>query len=128
MAEEPIVVLRASPRPAARTELKGGAQDVRFERRELDQILRIYGRMVAAGEWRDYAIDFLADRAVFSVYRHASQAPLFTIEKRPELRARQGQYVVLATSGQVLKRGHDLEQVLKVFDRKLLKALLLREA
>jgi hypothetical protein len=128
MAEEPIVVLRASLRPAARTELKGGAQKVRFERRELDQILRIYGRMVAAGEWRDYAIGFLEDRAVFSVFRHASQAPLFTIEKQPELRSRQGQYVVLATSGQVLKRGHDLEQVLKIFDRKLLKALLLREA
>jgi hypothetical protein len=126
MAEEPIAFLRASPRPAARTGPKGGAQDVRFERRELDQILRTYGRMVAAGEWRDYAIDFLEDRAVFSAYRHASEAPLFTIEKRPELKARQGQYIVLAATGQVLKRGHDLHQVLKLFDRKLLKALLVR--
>ncbi len=84
--------------------------------------------MVAAGEWRDYAIDILEDRAVFSVYRHASEAPLFTIEKCPQLKGRQGQYVVLATTGQVLKRGHELQQVLKLFDRKLLKALLLREA
>ncbi len=120
--------LRASPCPAARTDFKGGAQPVRFERRELDRILRIYGRMVAAGEWRDYAIDFLDDRAVFSVYRHASQAPLYTIEKRPELRGRQGQYVVLAATGHVLKRGHELDQVLKLFDRKVLKAVALGEA
>jgi hypothetical protein len=103
--------------------MKGGAQDVRFERRELDLILRIYGRMVAAGEWRDYAIDFLADRAVFSVYRRSSEVPMFSIEKRPELRAKQGQYVVLEATGHILKRGHDLAQVLKVFDRKLLKAV-----
>jgi hypothetical protein len=128
MAEEPIAFLRASPRPAARTALKGGAQDVRFARNELDQILRTYGRMVAAGEWRDYAIDFLEDRAVFSIFRHASEAPLFSIEKRPELKSRQGQYAVLATAGHILKRGHDLQQVLKLFDRKLLKALLAREA
>jgi hypothetical protein len=123
MAEEPIAFLRAGLRPAARTAPWGGAQSVRFDRRELDRILNIYGRMVAAGEWRDYAIDFLEDRAVFSVYRHASQAPLFTIEKRPELKSRQGQYVVLATTGHVLKRGHDLAQVLRLFDRKLLKVL-----
>lgn len=123
MAEEPIAFLRAGPRPAARTAPWGGAQKVRFDRRELDQILRLYGRMVAAGEWRDYAIDFLEDRAVFSVYRRASEAALHTIEKRPELRLRQGQYAVLATTGQVLKRGHELSQVLRVFDRKLVKVL-----
>ncbi|HEY5048348.1 MAG TPA: DUF2794 domain-containing protein [Rhizomicrobium sp.] len=123
MAEEPIAFLRASPRPAARTASWGGAPDVRFERLELDRILRLYGRMVAAGEWRDYAIDFLEDRAVFSVFRRASEAPLFTIEKRPELQLRQGQYVVLTTTGHVLKRGHELAQVLKLFDRKLIKAV-----
>ncbi|MGD0189675.1 MAG: DUF2794 domain-containing protein [Rhizomicrobium sp.] len=128
MAEEPIAFLRASPRPAARTDLKGGAQSVRFERRELDRILRIYGRMVAAGEWRDYAIDFLPERAVFSVYRRSSEAPMFSIEKRPELKAKQGQYVVLETAGRILKRGHELDQVLKVFDRKLLKAVALEKA
>src|ERR1700722_6776886 len=128
MAEEPIAFLRAGPRPDARTDIKGGALDVRFERRELDQILRTYGRMVAAGEWRDYAMDFLSDRAVFSIYRHASQAPLFSVEKRPELRTRQGQYAVLAATGHILKRGHDLAQVLKLFDRKLLKAVGRQEA
>jgi len=79
--------------------------------------------MVAAGEWRDYAIDFLSDRAVFSVFRHASDLPLYTIEKQPKLRARQGQYVVLTASGHVLKRGRELAQVLHLFDRKLFRAL-----
>ena len=78
--------------------------------------------MVAAGEWRDYALDFLEDVAVFSVFRRASEMPLFRIEKRPKLRAKQGQYSVMATGGLILKRGHDLAQVLKVFDKKLLKA------
>lgn len=94
-----------------------------FERRELDRLLRLYGRMVAAGEWRDYALDFLEDVAVFSIFRHASEMPLFRIEKQPRLRNRQGQYSVIAHGGAILKRGHELAQVLKVFDRKLLKAL-----
>ena len=79
--------------------------------------------MVAAGEWRDYAIDFLSDRAVFSVYRRASENPHYTIEKQPAFKARQGQYAVFAASGHVLKRGRDLCQVLRLFDRKLLKSL-----
>jgi hypothetical protein len=79
--------------------------------------------MVAAGEWRDYALDFLDEVAVFSVFRHASEMPLFRIEKQPKLRARQGQYSVLAAGGLILKRGHELAQVLKIFDKKLLKAL-----
>lgn len=128
MAEEPIAFLRASHRPAARTVAWGGAAKVRFDRRELDRILRLYGRMVAAGEWRDYAIDFLADRAVFSVYRRASEAPLYIIEKRPELRLRQGQFAVVTTSGHVMKRGHDLAQVLRIFDRALVKALVQEQA
>ena len=128
MVEEPIVFLRAGDRPAVRTEYWGGeagrrASEVRFERRELDQILRVYGHMVAAGEWRDYAIDFLSDRAVFSVFRRSSDRPLYMIEKHPSLKARQGQYAVLAASGHVLKRGRDLAQVLRLFDRKLIRAL-----
>jgi hypothetical protein len=128
MVEEPIVFLRAGDRPAARTEYWGGeagarAGEVRFERRELEHILRIYGRMVAAGEWRDYTIDFLSDRAVFSAFRRSSERPLYTIEKHPQLKARQGQYAVMAASGHVVKRGHDLRQVLRLFDRKLIKAL-----
>jgi Protein of unknown function (DUF2794) len=126
MVEEPIAFLRAGDRPAARTEYWGGTADaaeVRFQRRELDQILRVYGRMVAAGEWRDYAIDFLSDRAVFSVFRRSRERPVYTIEKHPALKTRQGQYAVLAASGHVLKRGRDLGQVLRLFDRKLIKAL-----
>jgi hypothetical protein len=96
---------------------------VTFDRLELNQILTLYGRMVSAGEWRDYALDFLDEVAVFSVFRRASEMPLFRIEKRPKLRGRQGQYSVMAAGGVILKRGHELAQVLKVFDKKLLKAL-----
>ena len=88
-----------------------------FDRRELNRILNLYGRMVADGEWRDYAIDGLTDLAVFSVFRRASEAPLYRIEKRPSLARRQGQWSVINQSGHVLKRGHELDQVLKVFDR-----------
>ena len=97
--------------------------DVSFDRKELNVILRVYGRMVAAGEWRDYALDFLNDAAVFSIFRHAAEMPLFRIEKRPRLRAKQGQYSVIAAGGMILKRGQDLAQVLRIFDKKLLKAL-----
>ena len=83
--------------------------------------------MVAAGEWRDYALDFLDDVAVFSVFRRAAEMPLFRIEKRPKLRAKQGQYSVIAAGGIILKRGHELAQVLKIFDKKLLKALATKE-
>lgn len=92
---------------------------VSFERRELDQILRLYGRMVAANEWRDYAIDHLSDRAVFSVFRRTSEVPLFQIVKDPKLARRQGAFAVIAAGGRIMKRGHDLERVLGVFDNKL---------
>ena len=125
MVEEPIAFLRAveGPSPARNGSSGGPAPDVRFDRPELDRILNIYGRMVSAGEWRDYAIDFLSDVAVFSVFRRSSEMALFRIEKRPRLRNRQGQYAVIESGGHVLKRGHDLAQVLRVFDKKLLKAL-----
>ena len=129
MAEEPIAFLRAAQSPAARTVYSGGpgftAAQVRFDRGELNRILTLYGRMVAAGEWRDYAIDFLDEAAVFSIFRRTSEMPLFRVEKRPKLRAKQGMYAVLAASGHVLKRGHELAQVLRIFDRKLIKALAL---
>src|SRR5579872_575981 len=92
-----------------------------FERRELDRLLNLYGRMVAAGNWRDYAIDGLSDAAVFSVFERASQAPLYRIEKRPALARRQGAWAVIGQGGVVLKRGHDLDQVLKLFDRRHLR-------
>jgi hypothetical protein len=92
---------------------------VTFERRELDMILRLYGRMVAAGEWRDYAIDHLSDRAVFSVFRRTSEVPLFQIVKNPRLARKQGAFGVVAASGLILKRGHELARVLNVFDKTL---------
>jgi hypothetical protein len=125
MAEEPIAFLRADRSPARTAQWSGGftAAQVRYDRRELNQILNIYGRMVSAGEWRDYAIDFGDDAAVFSIFRRSSEMPLYRVEKRPELRNRQGMYAVIDAGGRVLKRGHELENVLRVFDRKLLKAL-----
>jgi len=96
---------------------------VRFDRFELNRILNLYGRMVSAGEWRDYAIDFLDDAAVFSVFRRTSEMPLYRIEKRPKLKDRQGQYAIVAAHGLVLKRGHELAGVLRVLEKKLIKAL-----
>ncbi|MBI1197879.1 MAG: DUF2794 domain-containing protein [Phenylobacterium sp.] len=88
-----------------------------FERRELERLLRLYGRMVAAGEWRDYGMDGLRDAAVFSVFRRTSEAPLYRIEKRPALARRQGAWAVVGQGGHVLRRGHDLDQVLRFFDK-----------
>ena len=90
---------------------------ITFQRRELDAILRLYSRMVAEGEWRDYAIDHLKEKAIFSVFRRSSEVPMFRIEKDPKLARRQGAFSVVAASGLILKRGHDLAQVLKVFDK-----------
>jgi hypothetical protein len=87
-----------------------------FERRELERLLRLYGRMVAQGEWRDYAIDGLQDSAVFSIYRRSSESPLYRIEKRPALARRQGAWAVIGQGGMILRRGHELEQVLRHFD------------
>ncbi len=87
-----------------------------FERRELERLLRLYGRMVAAGEWRDYAIQFLKDRAVFAVFRRTAEVPLYRIEKDPGRARRQGAYAVVSSSGLVLKRGHQLDRVLRAID------------
>ena len=92
------------------------AGPVFFDRRELDQILRVYGRMVAAGEWRDYAMIGHKDVAEFAVFRRSGHAPAYRIEKRPALRLKQGQWAVIGEGGMVLKRGRDLPQVLRVFD------------
>ncbi len=94
-----------------------------FDRRELTLILALYGRAVAAGEWRDYGLSFLRDVAVFSIFRRTAEHPLYRIEKRPRLRQRQGMYAVIGMDGQVLKRGHDLKSVLGVLDRKLIRAI-----
>ena len=92
---------------------------VTFDRRELDRILRLYGRMVAAGEWCDYAIDFLKDRAVFSIFRRSSEIPIYRIEKNPRLGRRQGAYSVISATGLIVRRGHELDRVLRVLDRSL---------
>jgi hypothetical protein len=92
---------------------------ISFSRHELNAIFSLYGAKVAAGEWRDYSIDFLKDRAVFSVFRRSCERPLYRIEKNPKLTKRQGAYSVVAMTGLILKRGHDLTKVLRVLDRKL---------
>ncbi len=96
---------------------------VSFHRTELSVILGLYGRMVAAGLWRDYGLSMLRDVAIFSVFRHTAEQPLYRIEKRPKLAARQGQYAVIALDGRILKRGDDLATVLRVFDRKLIRSV-----
>lgn len=93
---------------------------IAFDRRELMQILSVYGRKVGQGEWRDYAMDFLKDRALFSIYARVSERPLFVVEKNPKLRNRQGQYMITNQQGRILKRGHDLAQVLRVLDPDLM--------
>ncbi len=101
--------------PARRT--PAPLSQVTFSRRELKRILDLYGRMVAAGEWRDYAIDFLKDRAVFSVFRRSSEVPLYRIEKHPKLARRQGAYSVISATGLIVRRGHELDRVLNAIDR-----------
>jgi hypothetical protein len=125
MVEEPISLHRAAlfTEKTARDMSPAIVPQVTFDRTELNRILTVYGRMVAAGEWRDYALDFLEEAAVFSIFRRSAEMPLFRIEKRPRLRAKQGQYSVIAAGGVILKRSHELAQVLKIFDKKLLKAL-----
>jgi len=100
-----------------------GRETVFFERRELDQILRLYGFMVAAGEWRDYAIDTSAEHVAFAVFRRTAESPLYRIEKRPALARKQGAWAVTGPGGHVLKRAHELTAVLRVFDRKRLRSV-----
>ena len=96
-----------------------GADTVMFQRAELNAILRVYGMMVAGGEWRDYAIDGLKDRAEFAIFRHAAEFPVYRVVKTPAEARKQGAFKVVAAGGQILKRGHDLAQVLKVFDAQI---------
>jgi uncharacterized protein DUF2794 len=95
------------------------AARVTFDRRELNRILGLYGRKVAEGEWRDYAIDCLKDRAVFSVFRRACEGPIYRIEKNPRLARRHGAYSVISATGLIVRRGHELDPVLRAIDRSL---------
>ncbi len=112
MSAEPPIPFHAHP-----------PEQVNFDRKELGVILSLYGRMVANGEWRDYGISALREIAVFSVFRRTAEHPLYRIEKRPKLRARQGMYAVVGMDGQVLRRGHDLAMVLRVLERKLIRPI-----
>jgi len=96
---------------------------VAFNRLELGAILNVYGQMVSAGHWKDYALNFEVDRAVFSIFRRASEHPLYRIEKTPALRNKQGQFCVISSGGHILKRGRDLNAVLRVFDKKRFRAV-----
>lgn len=98
-------------------------EQIAFNRSELSVILGVYGRMVAAGEWRDYGMSFLREVAIFSIFRRAAEHPIYRIEKRPKLKGRQGMYSVIGMDGQILKRGHDLRTVLRVLERKLIRAV-----
>lgn len=123
MVDEPINLFRARPRPPARNVDPGPTRtndepEVFFDRRELQTILNVYGRNVAAGEWRDYGIATSRDSVTFAVYRRTAEFPLYRIEKQPKLRNKQGMYSVISVTGLILKRGHDLAQVLKVLEPK----------
>lgn len=108
----PPVNLREMPPP-----------QVAFQRPELSVILSLYGRMVATGEWRDYGIACLRDVAVFSIFRRSAENPMYRIEKRPKLRGKQGMYAVIGMDGQVLRRGAELKTVLRVLERKMIRAV-----
>ena len=118
--------IRLHPRPSGTSAQPEPSQSLRttpaatvFTRQELNAILTVYGRKVAAGEWRDYAIDFGRETACFSAYRRTSEVPLYRIEKTPKLARKQGAFCVIAASGHILKRGHELAAVLSVFERKM---------
>ena len=97
----------------------GNPNQVTFDRGELNRLFGLYGRKVAAGEWRDYAIDFLKDRAVFSVFRRASEMPLYRLEKNPRLARRQGTYSLISATGLIIRRGQELDRVLRALDKSL---------
>ncbi|MEH6757770.1 MAG: DUF2794 domain-containing protein [Parasphingorhabdus sp.] len=97
------------------------AVQVGFERKEMEHILNLYGRMVAAGHWRDYAMDMGKDAAIFAAFRRASERPQMRIEKRPADRNKQGMWTLHGEHGQMLKRGHDLTGVLAPMERRLMK-------
>jgi len=111
-------IIASTPEPGSKP-----PQQVSFHRTELSVILALYGRMVAAGEWRDYGISMLKEVAVFSIFRRAAETPLYRVEKRPKMKGRQGQYVIVAMDGRILKRGDDLKNVLRVLEKKLIRAV-----
>ena len=116
---EPQCVARTREAPGPGVLGSPGPMQVVFDRHELRELFDVYGRKVAEGEWRDYSVDFLKDKAVFCVYRRAHEFPLYRIEKTPKLARRQGAYAVIAASGLIMKRGHELARVLNVLEKPL---------
>jgi len=119
---DPIVLRPSTTGNVTRITSSNASQSKRpvtFDRHELNTILNVYGRKVAAGEWRDYALDMEKDRAVFSVFRRSSEMPIYRIEKNPKLARKQGAYSIISASGQILKRGPDLKRVLAIFEKRL---------
>jgi len=112
-----------TPFPRSSSGLPGAALQTGFERLELSRIMDLYGRMVAAGQWKDYAIDLKRDVAIFSAFRRTAERPEFRIEKRPELRHRQGMWALIGESGAVLRRGQELAGVLAPVERRLMKVV-----
>ncbi len=125
MSETEPIALRPSTAGTKSTPLStthtgiGSNRPVCFTRQELHDILNVYGRNVAAGEWRDYAIDMGRDKAVFSIFRRTSEVPIYRVEKSPKLARKQGAYSVITATGLILKRGTDLKRVLSVIDKRL---------
>ena len=117
--ERRLHAVPSSPAPATSTSQAPSAGVVSFNKDELREILNVYGRMVAAGEWRDYAIDFNSQRATFSIFRRSSEMPLYRIEKDPKLARKQGVYSVITATGLILKRGHELARVISVLDKRV---------
>lgn len=114
----PDARVRTAEPPTVSGSAPAASKLVNFDRTELQMILSLYGRQVAAGEWRDYAIDFTADQAVFSVMRGANEYPVYRIQKVPALARKQGAFSVVSVTGYILKRGHDLRKVLAVLEPK----------
>jgi hypothetical protein len=125
LKEAPMAPGEIDPSQSPGGERSGGfpaaqaAHQVTFDRRELRRIFGLYGRKVAEGEWRDYTIDFLKDRAVFSIFRRSCEMPIYRIEKNPPLARRQGIYSVISATGLIVRRGHELDRVLRAIDRSL---------
>jgi hypothetical protein len=116
---EPIIQFpRSEPERGVPCQWTSTAPQIAFDRKELNLILNLYGKYVASGEWRDYAMDFGSELATFSIFRRSSEVPLYRIVKNPALARKQGVYAVIAQGGLILKRGHDLAQVLSVLIKK----------
>ncbi|MGC6534406.1 MAG: DUF2794 domain-containing protein [Parvibaculales bacterium] len=123
MAKRKSLTIIANAFERDRQNSRRGPARIMWTRAELAALLNVYGRQVAAGQWRDYAMADGAERALFDIFRTSSEMPLYRLEKIPALRRKQGQYVLRGMDGRILRRGHDLDALLKFFDRKNLRLI-----